>query len=222
MLADVAAASSAARPASPPTARRCRSMFGISFGPQLQVYYLIAGWASSAAIAMYAFTRTPLGRMVQRGARQPRARRIRRLRPAVRALSSPSLRRASSPASPAACTRSTSRSSLPTHVGATAPASCCSSTFIGGVGYFFGPIIGAVLVTCLQIGAVRLHRRRGSSTSACSSSAMVMFAPGGIASLIDDAPAAGARRHARARLIAVLSVAVVPTAGAGLPASIAR
>ena len=38
-------------------------MFGWSFGPQIQVYYLIAFWMMISAIAMYALTRTPLGRM---------------------------------------------------------------------------------------------------------------------------------------------------------------
>jgi branched-chain amino acid transport system permease protein len=38
-------------------------LFGISFGPQIQVYYLIAVWCLLCVAAMYAFTRTPLGRM---------------------------------------------------------------------------------------------------------------------------------------------------------------
>ncbi len=38
-------------------------MFGWTFGPQLQVYYLIAFWLVISAIAMYALTRTPLGRI---------------------------------------------------------------------------------------------------------------------------------------------------------------
>ena len=38
-------------------------MFGWSFGPQIQIYYLIAAWTLIAAIAMYALTRTPLGRI---------------------------------------------------------------------------------------------------------------------------------------------------------------
>src|SRR3954467_4036855 len=38
-------------------------MFGWSFGPQLQVYYLIAFWLVLSAVAMYALTRTPLGRI---------------------------------------------------------------------------------------------------------------------------------------------------------------
>src|ERR1700744_5948106 len=38
-------------------------MFGWTFGPQIQVYYLIAFWTLLSAIAMYVLTRTPLGRI---------------------------------------------------------------------------------------------------------------------------------------------------------------
>src|ERR1700742_1444415 len=38
-------------------------MFGWTFGPQIDVYYLIAFWVMVSAIAMYALTRTPLGRI---------------------------------------------------------------------------------------------------------------------------------------------------------------
>src|SRR5262249_50886477 len=34
-----------------------------SFGPQIQVYYLIAAWCLVCAVLMYALTRTPFGRM---------------------------------------------------------------------------------------------------------------------------------------------------------------
>ena len=37
---------------------------GITFGPQIQVYYLIAFWCLLCMAAMYLFTRTPLGRML--------------------------------------------------------------------------------------------------------------------------------------------------------------
>ena len=36
---------------------------GISFGPNIEVYYLIAAWCFAAIIAMYALTRTPFGRL---------------------------------------------------------------------------------------------------------------------------------------------------------------
>ena len=38
-------------------------VFDLNFGPQLQVYYLIAAWCLICMIAMYALTRTPFGRM---------------------------------------------------------------------------------------------------------------------------------------------------------------
>src|SRR5215468_912837 len=38
-------------------------LFGLSLGPQLQVYYVIAFWAFVSAVLMYAFLRTPVGRM---------------------------------------------------------------------------------------------------------------------------------------------------------------
>jgi branched-chain amino acid transport system permease protein len=38
-------------------------LFGWNFGPQIQIYYLVAAWTLMAVIAMYALTRTPLGRM---------------------------------------------------------------------------------------------------------------------------------------------------------------
>ncbi len=37
--------------------------FGITFGPDIEVYYLIAFWCLASVVAMYALTRTPFGRM---------------------------------------------------------------------------------------------------------------------------------------------------------------
>lgn len=37
---------------------------GITYGPQIQVYYLIAFWLFVSTIAMFAFTQTPLGRIL--------------------------------------------------------------------------------------------------------------------------------------------------------------
>lgn len=38
-------------------------LFGLTFGPQIQVYYLIAFWLVLSTVVMYAFTQTPLGRI---------------------------------------------------------------------------------------------------------------------------------------------------------------
>jgi branched-chain amino acid transport system permease protein len=40
------------------------SFFGITFGPGIQVYYLIAVYCFVCTAAMFAFTGTPLGRML--------------------------------------------------------------------------------------------------------------------------------------------------------------
>ncbi|MFB9240401.1 branched-chain amino acid ABC transporter permease [Massilia antarctica] len=39
------------------------AVMGITYGPQVQVYYLIAAWLFASTVAMFAFTQTPLGRM---------------------------------------------------------------------------------------------------------------------------------------------------------------
>ena len=40
-----------------------KGWFGITYGPQVQMYYLIAGWVFVCLIALYALTQTPLGRI---------------------------------------------------------------------------------------------------------------------------------------------------------------
>ena len=41
-----------------------RTRGGTAYGPQIEVYYLIAVWLFVSTVAMFAFTQTPLGRMV--------------------------------------------------------------------------------------------------------------------------------------------------------------
>ncbi|NIA00252.1 branched-chain amino acid ABC transporter permease [Massilia sp. CCM 8734] len=42
---------------------RGQAFMGLTYGPQVQVYYLIAAWLFVSTVAMFAFTQTPLGRM---------------------------------------------------------------------------------------------------------------------------------------------------------------
>src|SRR3546814_17706457 len=42
---------------------RMLAFFGHKFGPQIEVYYLIAAWCFVCVVLMFAFTRTPLGRI---------------------------------------------------------------------------------------------------------------------------------------------------------------
>eukprot|EP01041_Mallomonas_annulata_P038912 gene38912-62500_t len=39
-------------------------VMGITYGPQIQVYYLIASWLFLCTAAVYAYTHTPLGRII--------------------------------------------------------------------------------------------------------------------------------------------------------------
>ena len=125
------------------------AVLGITFGPQIQVYYLIAVWCFVCMIAMYAFTRTPLGRMCNAVRDNPERVEFVGYNPqTVRFIAFCSAGFFAGIAGGAggdqlrdrqrrACRRAASGVVL-------------LVTFIGGVGFFFGPIIGAVLVTFLR------------------------------------------------------------------------
>ena len=134
-----------------------KPFFGITFGPPLQVYYLIAVYTFLAVAAMYAFTRTPLGRMLN----------------AVR----------DNPERVEFVGYNTQRVRYHEVVGAARSGAYLLFTFLGGATFFFGPILGGILMVIafvllseftkawlLYLGLIFLF--------------MVMYAPGGIASLI--------------------------------------
>ena len=158
-------------------------LLGLTYGPQIQVYYLIAGYCFVSTALMFAFTGTPLGRMLNAVRDNPErvefigynTQRVRYLGFIIAgffagiggALASVNFE----------------------IVGASDSLSAVRSggyllfTFLGGATFFFGPIIGAVLLVLasvllsevtkawlLYLGLVFLL--------------MVMYAPGGIASLI--------------------------------------
>jgi branched-chain amino acid transport system permease protein len=88
------------------------SFFGITFGPGIQVYYLIAVYCFVCTAAMFAFTGTPLGRMLNAVRDNPeRVSSLATTRSAC--ATSPSSSRASLPALAGGWRPSTSRSSPP-------------------------------------------------------------------------------------------------------------
>jgi branched-chain amino acid transport system permease protein len=123
---------------------------GISFGPQIQVYYLIAFWLLVSAIAMYAYTQTPLGKMINAVRDNPERAEfvgyntqwVRYLTLAISAffagisggLSAINVEIVSAE-----------------NVSLTLSANVLLFTFIGGSGYFFGPVIGAVIGVLLTV-----------------------------------------------------------------------
>jgi branched-chain amino acid transport system permease protein len=157
-------------------------VFGITFGPQRQVYYLIAVYCFVCTALMFAFTRTPLGRMLNAVRDNPEraefigysTRRVRYLAFIVAGFFAG-----------IAGGLYTLNFEIVTAevVGAGRSGGYLLFTFLGGATFFFGPIIGAVMMVLasvllseftkawlLYLGLVFLF--------------MVMYAPGGVASLI--------------------------------------
>jgi branched-chain amino acid transport system permease protein len=158
------------------------AMFGWSFGPQLEVYYLIAFWLMVSAIAMYALTRTPLGRICNAVRDNPERVEFIGYDPhVVRFLASCFAGLFAGIAGGLAAINFEIANSA--FLGASQSGSVLFAAFIGGTTHFFGPILGAIVVTYLQLGLANL-------TSAWQLYfgiifiGIVMFAPNGIAGLL--------------------------------------
>jgi len=155
---------------------------GITFGPQIQVYYLIAVYCFVSTAAMFALTRTPLGRMLNAVRDNPE-------RVEFIGYSTQRVRFLAFMISGFFMGIAGGLGALNFEivtaevVGAARSGAYLLFVFLGGATFFFGPIIGAVLMVIalvllseltkawlLYLGLVFLF--------------MVMYAPGGIASLI--------------------------------------
>jgi branched-chain amino acid transport system permease protein len=157
-------------------------LFGISFGPQIQVYYLIAAWCLLCMAAMYTFTRTPLGRMCNAVRENPeRAEFVGYSTQMVRFIAfCASGFFAGVAGGLAAIHYEIVTSSV---VGAAPSGFVLLMAYIGGVAFFIGPIIGAVLMTALQIS---LSDYTGAWVLYVGSMfvIVVMYAPWGLAGLL--------------------------------------
>src|SRR3569832_2896053 len=156
--------------------------FGITIGPQIQLYYLIAIYTFVCTGQMFALTRTPLGRMLNAVRDNPErvefvgydTRKVRYIAFIIAAFF------AGISGGLAALNFEIVTSEV---VSGYRSGAYLLFTFLGGATFFFGPIIGGVLMVLafvllseitkawlLYLGLVFLF--------------MVMYAPGGIASLI--------------------------------------
>jgi branched-chain amino acid transport system permease protein len=155
---------------------------GITFGPQIQVYYLIAFWLFVSTIGMYAFTQTPLGRVINAVRDNPEraefigydTQRVRYLTFVLSAFFAG-----------IAGGLSAINFEIVTaeNVSAVRSGSILLFTFIGGIGYFFGPLIGAVVGVFLTV-LLSEFTKAWQLYIGVFFIIMVMYAPGGIASLI--------------------------------------
>lgn len=157
-------------------------ILGANFGPQIQVYYLIAAWCFVCIVAMYAFTRTPLGRMCNAVRENPeRAEFVGYSTQMVRFIAFCGAGFFAGVAGGlAAIHYEIVTSSM---VGAVPSGFVLLMAYVGGVAFFIGPIIGAVLMTALQIslsdytGAWLLY-------VGLMFVLVVMYAPGGLSGLL--------------------------------------
>ncbi|MDN8615902.1 branched-chain amino acid ABC transporter permease [Variovorax ginsengisoli] len=160
-----------------------RPFFGLTFGPQIQVYYLIAVYCFICTALMYAFTGTPLGRILNAvrdnpervefiGYNTQRVRYFAFIIAGFFAGVGGGLAAINFEIVNAADSLNALRSG-----------SYLLFTFLGGAIFFFGPIIGAVLLVFAAVLLSELSKA-WQLYFGLVFVFMVMFAPGGIASLV--------------------------------------
>lgn len=183
------------------------TLLPFSYGPQIQVYYLVGAWTVVCTFLMYLLTKTPLGRMSNAVRDNPERAQFVGYNTTMARFVQFSLSGffAGIAGGLFAIMFEIMTSA---NVGLIQSGSVLLMTFIGGVGVFFGPIIGAILVTYLQ-----------TTLSGLSEGwilyfglifvFMVMYAPMGIAGIIamHFAPWRAGLVH---RLLPVYALAVVP------------
>ncbi len=157
-------------------------VLGITFGPQRQVYFLIAAYCFVCTGLMFAFTRTPLGRMLNAVRDNPE--RVEFIGYSTRQVRYLAFMASGLFAGIAGGLAALNFEIVTAEVvGAQRSGALLLFTFLGGSMTFFGPILGAVLMVLatvvlseltkawlLYLGLVFLF--------------MVMYAPGGLASLV--------------------------------------
>ena len=159
-----------------------KPVLGISFGPQIQVYYLLAVYTIVCTAAMYAFTRTPLGRMLNAVRDNPE--RVEFIGYSTQRVRYISFMIAGFFAGIAGGMYALNFEIATAEVvGAARSGAYLLFTFLGGATFFFGPIIGAVLMVVASVLLSEITKAWLLYLGLVFM-LMVMFAPGGIASLI--------------------------------------
>jgi branched-chain amino acid transport system permease protein len=157
-------------------------LFGITYGPQIQVYYLIAFWLFVSTIGMYAFTQTPLGRIINAVRDNPeRVEFIGYNTQWVRYLTL--ILSAFFAGISGGLAAINFEIVSAENVSAIRSGAILLFTFIGGVGFFFGPMIGAIAGVFLTVMLSDFTKAWQLYLGAFFI-IIVMYAPGGIASVI--------------------------------------
>jgi branched-chain amino acid transport system permease protein len=157
-------------------------LFDWSFGPQIQIYYLVAAWTLLAVLAMYALTRTPLGRMCNAVRDNPERVQFVGYDPhVIRYLAFCFSGFFAGIAGALAAINFEIANSA--YLGAVQSGTVLFATYIGGIGFFIGPIVGAIFVTILSLGLSDLTPV-WQLYFGLIFIAVVMYAPGGLTGLL--------------------------------------
>ena len=192
------------------------AVLGITFGPQIQVYYLIAAWCFLCTALMFAFTRTPLGRMLNAVRDNPErvgfigydTQRVRWLAFMISGLFMG-----------IAGGLGAIHFELATAevVGAQRSGAYLLFTYLGGSAVFFGPIIGGVLMVLATVVLSELTKA-WLLYLGLAFMLMVIYAPGGVAGVVLANLRLGAFGRLRALVpgyLALLAAGAVAFLGAG-------
>jgi branched-chain amino acid transport system permease protein len=191
------------------------AVLGVTFGPQIQVYYLIALYCFVCTGLMFAFTRTPLGRMLNAVRDNPErvafigydTQRVRWFAFMISGLF------AGIAGGLAAINFELATAEV---VGAQRSGAYLLFTFLGGSTAFFGPIIGGVLMVLATVVLSELSKA-WLLYLGLAFMLMVMYAPAGVAGLILAnlrLAALGKLRPLLAGYLALLVAGAVAFAGA--------
>lgn len=159
-----------------------QAFMGITYGPQIQVYYLIAAWLFVSTIGMYAFTQTPLGRIINAVRDNPE--RVEFIGYDTQWVRYLTLILSAFFAGIAGGLSAINFEIVSAeNVGAIRSGGVLLFTFIGGAGFFFGPMIGAIIGVFLTVMLSDFTKAWQLYLGAVFI-IVVMYAPGGVASLI--------------------------------------
>jgi len=188
---------------------------GITFGPAIEVYYLVAFWCFVSMVAMFALTQTPLGRMANAVRDNPeRAEFIGYDTQKVRFLQLVLSSFFAGVSGALSCINFEIVTAE--NVSAIRSGGVLLAAFIGGIPFFFGPIIGAVVFIFFVV-ALSGFTQAWLLYLGLFFLAIVLYAPGGIASLIlMQIPVIRARRFGELLRPYLIALAAVLLAFAGL------
>ncbi|MDK3072662.1 branched-chain amino acid ABC transporter permease [Sedimentitalea sp. JM2-8] len=156
--------------------------FGIEFLKQIEVYYLISAWLMISTLLMYLFSRTPIGRMANAVRDNPE--RAEFLGYSARWVRFYSFIFSGFFAGIAGALFAINYEILTEeNLNTTSSGVILLVTFLGGVGFFFGPILGAIVFTLVQT-VLSLQTDLWAFYAGVLFVSTVMFFPGGLAGLI--------------------------------------